>query len=80
MIDPQGPIPVYRQVADILAARIASGDLSPHRPIPSESAIVQEFGIARTTARRAVALLRERGLVYTVPQRGTYVGQAPPER
>ncbi|MEV4758257.1 winged helix-turn-helix domain-containing protein [Micromonospora sp. NPDC049559] len=75
MIDPDGPVPVYQQVADILAARIANGDLAPHRPIPSETALVQEFGIARGTARRAVALLRERGLVYTVPQRGTYVGQ-----
>ncbi|WP_319458844.1 winged helix-turn-helix domain-containing protein [Micromonospora sp. RTP1Z1] len=75
MIDPDGPVPVYRQVADLLAARISSGALAPHRPIPSESTIVQEYGIARGTARRAVALLRERGLVYTVPQRGTYVGQ-----
>ncbi|MFG1673766.1 GntR family transcriptional regulator [Micromonospora sp. NPDC049282] len=75
MIDPDGPVPVYRQVADVLAARIAAGELVPHRPIPSEAAIVQEFGVARGTARRAVAELRERGLVYTVPQRGTYVGQ-----
>jgi DNA-binding GntR family transcriptional regulator len=75
MIDPDGPVPVYQQVADLLAARIASGELAPHRPIPSETAIVQEFGIARGTARRAVALLRERKLVYTVAQRGTYVGQ-----
>ncbi|MEU1606937.1 winged helix-turn-helix domain-containing protein [Micromonospora matsumotoense] len=75
MIDPDGPVPVYRQVANILAERIASGALASHRPIPSEAAIVQEFGVARGTARRAVAELRERGLVYTVPQRGTYVGQ-----
>jgi GntR family transcriptional regulator len=78
MIDPKGPIPVYRQIADVLAARIASGELAEHRPIPSETALVQEFGVARTTARHAVAHLRERGLVYTVPQRGTYVGQEPP--
>ncbi|KWV31899.1 MULTISPECIES: GntR family transcriptional regulator [Micromonospora] len=75
MIDPDGPVPVYRQVANILAGRISNGDLVAHRPIPSEAAIVQEFGVARGTARRAVAELRERGLVYTVPQRGTYVGQ-----
>ena len=77
MIDHDGPVPVYQQVADLLAARIVKGELVEHRPIPSESAIVQEFGIARGTVRRAVALLRERGLVYTVPQRGTYVGQRP---
>lgn len=40
--------------------------------------MVQEFGVARSTIRHAVANLRERGLVYTVPQRGTYVGSEPP--
>ncbi len=73
MIDPEGMQPVYVQVADVIAARIAAGDLVPNRPIPSETAMVQEFGIARGTARRAVELLRERGLVATVPGRGTFV-------
>jgi GntR family transcriptional regulator len=73
MIDPEGMQPVYVQVADVIAARIADGDLVPNRPIPSETAMVQEFGIARGTARRAVELLRERGLVATVPGRGTFV-------
>ncbi|MGN6175829.1 MAG: GntR family transcriptional regulator [Streptosporangiaceae bacterium] len=31
------------------------------------------FGVARDTARRAVQVLRDEGLVVTVPQRGTYV-------
>jgi DNA-binding GntR family transcriptional regulator len=75
MVDPDGPVPVYVQVADVIAARIASGQLAAGRRIPSESDMVQEFGIARATARHAVDLLRARGLVYTVPQRGTFVGQ-----
>jgi hypothetical protein len=33
---------------------------------------------AFTTARRAVGALRDEGLVYTVPQRGTYVAQPTP--
>ena len=73
MIDPEGMTPVYVQVADLVAARIDRGDLVPNRPIPSETAMVQEFGIARGTARRAVELLRERGLVATIPGRGTFV-------
>lgn len=74
-IDPRGPVPVYVQIADEIARRIKAGDLPPHRPIPSESEMVQEFGVARSTIRHAVANLRERGLVYTVPQRGTYVAE-----
>lgn len=74
MIDPAGPVPVYVQIADHIAARIEAGELPPGRPIPSETSMRQEYGVARETVRHAVALLRERGLVYTVPMRGTFVG------
>jgi DNA-binding GntR family transcriptional regulator len=73
VIEPDGPVPIYLQLVEILAERIERGEWPPNRPIPSELQLVQEFGIARGTARRAVAVLRERGLVFTVPQRGTYV-------
>jgi GntR family transcriptional regulator len=73
VIEPDGPVPPYLQLVDILAERIERGDWQPNRPIPSELQLVQEFGIARGTVRRAVAVLRERGLVFTVAQRGTYV-------
>lgn len=72
-IDHDSPLTPYRQIAEWIIARIESGDLRPDRPIPSETHLVQEFGVARTTVRRAVAYLRDQGLVYTVPQRGTYV-------
>lgn len=73
MIDPEGPTPVYLQLADLLTQRIERGELLPNRPIPSETQLQQEFGVARGTARHAIAVLRERGLVFTVPQRGTFV-------
>jgi DNA-binding GntR family transcriptional regulator len=72
-LHPQSATPVYVQVADILRARIESGQLQPDRPVPSESQLEQEFGIARGTARKAIALLREQGLVVTVKGRGSYV-------
>lgn len=75
--DPLAPVPRYRQIADIIRKRIESGELQPERPIPSESAIMQEFGVARATARHAVELLREQGLVVKVPGLGTYVRKPP---
>lgn len=72
-IDHAGPVTPFRQLAGILPARIQRGDWAPGRPIPSESGLVQQYGLARSTARRAVAAHVEGGLVYTVPQRGTYV-------
>ncbi len=66
-------MPPYQQIADWLRQQIIAGDLRPGQVIPSEKDLVDLFGVARTTARRTVALLREEGLVRTVPQRGTYV-------
>lgn len=78
-IDYDGPVTPYRQLAAILKARIERGDWQPHRAIPSEARLVQEYGPARTTVRRAIALLVEEGVVYVVPQRGTYVAERRPD-
>ncbi|WP_198533841.1 GntR family transcriptional regulator [Streptomyces odonnellii] len=77
-IDPRAPEPPYRQIAADLVAEIERGELTPGRPLPSEKALVERYGVARNTARSALAVLREQGLVYTVPGRGTYVA-APSE-
>jgi GntR family transcriptional regulator len=71
--DPLAPVPRYKQIAAILRERIEAGELEADRPIPSEAQIQQEFGVARETARKAVALLREDSWVVTVPGLGTYV-------
>lgn len=77
-IDPLGPLPPYRQIAAILRRRIESGQYPPDTRIPTESELVDAFEVARTTARRAIAVLREEGLIYTVPQRGSYVTRKSP--
>ncbi|WP_338036521.1 GntR family transcriptional regulator [Nocardiopsis alkaliphila] len=76
-VDRFDPTPLYIQVADQLRRRIRSGELKPRDPLPSESKMVSDYGIARETARRAIAVLREEELVVTLPQRGTFV--APPQ-
>ena len=77
-IDPLGPLPPYRQIAAILLRRIESGQYPPDTRIPTESELVEAFEVARTTARRAIAVLREEGLIYTVSQRGSYVTRKSP--
>ncbi|NUP47254.1 MAG: winged helix-turn-helix transcriptional regulator [Catenulispora sp.] len=72
-IDHGAPLTPYRQLAGILRARIARGDWAPGRRIASETDLVQQYGLARTTVRRAIAVLREDGDVVVVPQRGTFV-------
>lgn len=78
-VDLDGPEPLYEQIAAVLAARIADGTYPPRRRIPSEAAIVDEFSVSRPTARSAVQLLVERGLVHTVRGKGSFVADSPPQ-
>jgi GntR family transcriptional regulator len=73
MIDPMSGVPVYRQLADLLREQIASGELAPRTPLPSAKTLAQEHGIAIGTVTRAVDVLREEGLVRTIPGRGVWV-------
>lgn len=72
-VERDAPEAPYEQLAGILRARLERGDWKPRRPIPSEARLCDEYGLSRPTVRRAVAELVSAGLVFTVPQRGTYV-------
>ncbi|WAU79091.1 winged helix-turn-helix domain-containing protein [Streptomyces sp. Qhu-G9] len=72
-IDPTKIAYVYMQMADHIAARIASGELRPGARLPGERDLADEYGVAHLTARRATRELRERGLVVTLPAKGTFV-------
>lgn len=66
---------MYEQIADVIAGRIADGTYPPRRRIPSEAGLCEEFGVARPTARSAIRVLVERGLVVTVRGKGSYVAE-----
>ena len=76
-VDLEGPEPLYEQIAAVLAARIGDGTYPLRRRIPSEADICTEFDVSRPTARAAIRLLVERGLVVTVRGKGSFVVDQP---
>lgn len=72
-LNPQSPIPLYRQLADILAARIRSGEYPVASRIPSENVLSAAYGIGRPTARQATDYLIRKGLLLRKRGSGTYV-------
>ena len=66
-------VPVATQVARDIEADITAGRLAPDTRLPSEIDLSQQYGVARMTVRRAVAQLRDKGLVVTVHGRGSFV-------
>jgi GntR family transcriptional regulator len=70
-IDHGAPEHLYQQLAEILRHQITSGHLQGK--IPSAITLAADYGVAVLTARAAVMLLRDEGLVTVVTGRGTFV-------
>lgn len=67
---------LFQQVADHLTARIQAGDLVSGKPLPAERQLADEYEVSLGTLRHAARLLRDSGVVVTVPSKGTYVADA----
>ncbi len=76
-LDPYSDTPLYEQLAAILREMISSGRLKHLDPLPSESALSQEYDVSRDTVRKAIGVLADEGLAFTVRRRGTFVGPRP---
>jgi DNA-binding transcriptional regulator YhcF (GntR family) len=63
----------YERIAGEIRARITSGELAPGEPVPSARVITRDWGVAVATATRALAVLRDEGLVSARPGVGTVV-------
>jgi GntR family transcriptional regulator len=72
-IDATDSTPRYAQVEAVLASNIADGTLPPGSQLPTETALIDRFGVSRPTVRRAVQNLVSRGLVEILRGKGTFV-------
>ena len=68
-------VPAYEQVKAFIRQHIASGNWRPGDPVPSEAALMQQFGVARMTVNRALRELAAEGLVTRIQGSGTRVAQ-----
>ena len=69
--------PKYQQIFDRLARDIAAGKYAPGEKLPSEAALVRQFGASRITVGRAVRELKDQGLVSRIAGSGTYMRSRP---
>ena len=66
-------LPLSEQLAEALALSIREGKLAPGHRLPTESALVQRFGVSRTVVREALSRLKTLGLVETRQGSGAFV-------
>jgi GntR family transcriptional regulator len=65
--------PLYLQVRDAMAERIAAGEWKPSATIPNEGDLAREFGVSPGTMRKALDLLEVERLLTRRQGRGTFV-------
>jgi len=63
----------WKSIAEDVAAKIATGNLSPGQRLPSGDDIAAELGVSRHTAHRAIEELQRQGLVVRQRRWGTVV-------
>ena len=73
MLNPQSPIPLYHQLAEILLQEIRSGAYPDGSRIPAEQRLAARYQIGRPTVRQAIDLLVRKGLLKRKRGSGTFV-------
>lgn len=63
----------YRAIADALREKIDSGGLPPGSKVPSENELMGTYGVEQPTARRALEVLKNEGLIVARRGAGTFV-------
>ena len=73
-------VPRYVQIADEVVQQIRAGVLKPGDMVPSESELVERYGVSGGTIRKAMVEVRASGLVETRHGKGSIVKDRPPVR
>ena len=59
------------QLAGLLREQIRAEEIGPR--VPSIMELAEETGLSAATVKRALGLLRDEGLIFSVPGRGMFV-------
>jgi GntR family transcriptional regulator len=74
-LDKDLPVPLYHQLQTVLKAEIESGRWRPGEQIPTESQLVENFGVSKITVRQALQNLVDLGYIRREHGRGTFVSK-----
>lgn len=69
--------PLYRYLYDCVKRDVTSGSLATGVKLPSKRTFARNMGVSTITVENAYAQLVAEGYIYSVPQKGFYVADAP---
>ncbi|MCX7914064.1 MAG: phosphonate metabolism transcriptional regulator PhnF [Thermodesulfovibrionales bacterium] len=73
MIQKDSGVACYQQLSEILIKQIDEGYLKPNQKIPTEMELSKMYKLNRHTVRKALERLEDKGFVYKVKGKGTFV-------
>ncbi|MGY0006548.1 GntR family transcriptional regulator [Micromonospora sp. I033] len=65
------------ELLDDLLKKIKNGNYPPGSQLPSGRVLADEYDVSQSTISRAVARLREQGVLVGRPGRGVFVAESP---
>ena len=71
--------PLWQQLSGALRGAIDDEILRPDQALPSESDLIDMFGVSRTVVREALAELVRAGLIYKIAAKGSFVSPPRPD-
>jgi GntR family transcriptional regulator len=72
---PLRPASLYARIREELREQIVSGRWQPNDPVPSERALMAQYGVSRITVRQALGELQKESLIFRIAGKGAYVAQ-----
>jgi len=76
-VDYRSRTPLYQQLVDNIEDLAARGFLPPDSQLPSVRALAMELSINPNTIQRAYTELERRGIIYSLPGRGSFMSGSP---
>ncbi len=75
----ESPVPLYRQMGDILKKEIESQGLAPGARLPTEKELAERFKVSLITVRGCISELVREGILIRRQGRGTFVASRKPK-
>ncbi len=72
----EGGAPIYEQLVERITGLIAGGSLKENEKLPAVREVAKSLGINPNTVQKAYAMLEQKGLTYSIPAKGSYVGKS----
>lgn len=67
---------LYARIREDLREQILSGRWRPNDPVPSERALMAQYGVSRITVRQALGDLQKESLIFKLAGKGAFVARA----